>query len=219
MIMLESQEKDQLYTALAMAQSEYPTIRVNRKAFKNEYADLYAILKPIYPILSKHGLSIRPWGGIMNDCQYIGARLMHKSGQFETNIFKFEQDPCKNPNDQPSHKKQGSITYFNRNHIKDMLGVLISDNEEDDDLQSDHRSVVVHPTCISKDQVDMINRLLIKEYDDLRSGLLQHYQISCIEEIRSNIFESIYTRIQDKIKERKDMMRRQAGIEPNVKQV
>lgn len=135
-VMLDSVEKDQLYTALAQAQVEFPTIRVNRKAFKNEYADLYAILKPIYPVLAAHGLSIRPWAGSIDGQQWIGARLMHKSGQFETNVYKFEPDPCKNPADQPSHKKQGALTYFNRNHIKDMLGVLISDNPEDDDGQS-----------------------------------------------------------------------------------
>ncbi len=135
-MILESEQKDQLYTALAQAQVEFPTIRVNRKAFKNEFADLYAILKPIYPILSKYGLSIRPWGGVLDGVQYIGARLMHKSGQYETNIFLFDQDPCKNPNDQLTHKKQGSLTYFNRNHMKDMLGVLISDNPEDDDGQA-----------------------------------------------------------------------------------
>ncbi len=137
-MILESVEKDQLYTALAQAQVEFPTIRVNRKAFKNEFADLYAILKPVYPILSKYGLSIRPWGGRIDGEQWIGSRLMHKSGQFETNIFKFEVDPCKNPNDQLSHKKQGALTYFNRNHMKDMLGVLISDNPEDDDGQGFH---------------------------------------------------------------------------------
>lgn len=137
-MLLDSSEKDQLYTALAQAQVEFPVIKMNRKAFKNEYADLYAILRPIYPVLSAHGLSIRPWAGIIEGQQWIGARLMHKSGQFETNVFKFEVDPCKNPNDQPSHKKQGALTYFNRNHIKDMLGVLISDNPEDDDVQSFH---------------------------------------------------------------------------------
>lgn len=39
---------------------------------------------------------------------------------------------CKNHNDQLSHKKQDALTYFNRNHMKDMLSVLISDNSEDD---------------------------------------------------------------------------------------
>lgn len=139
-MLLESQEKDQLYTALSQAQSEYPTIRFNRKAFKNQYADLYAVLKHVYPVLKKYGLSIKPWAGELNGEQWIGARLSHKSGQYETNIFKFESDPCKNPNDQPSHKKQGALTYFNRNHMKDMLGVLISDDPEDDDGQGHHEN-------------------------------------------------------------------------------
>jgi hypothetical protein len=143
-MILETEQKDQLYTALSQAQVEFPTIRVNRKAFKNEFADLYAILKPVYPILSKYGLSIRPWGGIVDGMQCIGARLMHKSGQYETNVFLFDQDPCKNPNDQLTHKKQGALTYFNRNHMKDMLGVLISDNPEDDDGQGYHEKQPQH---------------------------------------------------------------------------
>jgi len=163
-VILESSEKDQLYTALAQAQVEFPTIRVNRKAFKNEYADLYAILKPVYPIMNKYGLSIRPWAGIIEGVQYIGARLMHKSGQYETNIFKFESDPCKNPNDQASHKKQGALTYFNRNHIKDMLGVLISDDPEDDDGQGHMESKESHQThhseCINKEQLEILEHTL-----------------------------------------------------------
>lgn len=165
---LETEEKDQLYTAFAQAQVEYPTIRVNRKAFKNEYADLYAILKPIYPILNKYGLSIRPWAGYIQGEQCIGARLMHKSGQYETNVFKFEQDPVKNPNDQYTHKKQGALTYFNRNHIKDMLGVLISDDPEDDDGQSYHQDIPHH-------KVESISE---KEYDALMKKLAGYPKIA-----------------------------------------
>jgi hypothetical protein len=168
-MLLESEQKDQLYTALAQAQVEFPTIRVNRKAFKNEYADLYAILKPIYPILSKYGLSIRPWGGMINNEQWIGARIMHKSGQYETNIFKFEQDAVKNPNDQYTHKKQGALTYFNRNHIKDMLGVLISDDPEDDDGQSH----LAHHE--SSHTIELISD---KEYDALMKKLEGHANIT-----------------------------------------
>ncbi len=177
-MILESQEKDQLYTALAQAQMEFPTIRVNRKAFKNEYADLYAILKHVYPVLSKYGLSVRPWGGIINEEQCIGARLMHKSGQFETNVFKFESDPCKNPNDQPSHKKQGALTYFNRNHIKDMLGVLISDDPEDDDGQGQYieQPKTNRSEFISAEQLEQIEHVL-KGHVDIAKKVLSGFGI------------------------------------------
>ncbi len=176
-MILESEQKDQLYTALAQAQTEFPTIRVNRKAFKNEYADLYAILKHVYPVLSKYGLSIRPWGGMINGEQWIGARLMHKSGQYETNVFKFESDPCKNPNDQLSHKKQGALTYFNRNHMKDMLGVLISDDPEDDDGQGENVAIATAHEYINADQLDDIENLL-SGYKTIAESLLKGYSIT-----------------------------------------
>lgn len=180
-MILESIEKDQLYTALAQAQHEFPTIHVNRKAFKNEYADLYAILKPIYPILNKYGLSIRPWAGIIEGVQYVGARLMHKSGQYETNVFLFESDPCKNPNDQPSHKKQGALTYFNRNHVKDMLGVLIGEDPDDDDGQGHYtQSPIVQVGYISRDQVDDLSNAL-RGYPEICEALLKRYNIKELE--------------------------------------
>ena len=191
---LESQEKDQLYTALAQAQVEFPTIRVNRKAFKNEYADLYAILKPIYPILSKYGLSIRPWGGRVEGEQWIGARLMHKSGQYETNIFKFESDPVKNPNDQLSHKKQGALTYFNRNHMKDMLGVLISDDPEDDDGQSESTHTF-NIEYITKDQLLDIEATL-KGYPAIAQSLLKGYDIAELAHLPKDKYLQVIDRVR-----------------------
>ncbi len=200
-MILESQEKDQLYTALSQAQTEFPTIRVNRKAFKNEYADLYAILKHVYPVLSKYGLSIRPWGGMINGEQWIGARLMHKSGQYETNVFKFESDPVKNPNDQLSHKKQGALTYFNRNHMKDMLGVLISDDPEDDDGQGnniDQKTEHSYHEYITRDQLADIESIL-QGYKSIAEALLKGYGISDL----AHLPKDQYTKIVEGIRVRK----------------
>lgn len=194
---VETIEKDHLYTALSQAQVEFPTIQVNRKAFKNEYADLYALLKPVYPILHKYGLSIRPWGGIDNGVQVIGARLMHKSGQYETNVFLFEVDPCKNPNDQLTHKKQGAFTYFNRNHIKDMLGLLIGDDPDDDDGQG-HYVHTVHPRIetISKEQEDEINHVL-DGHRDIYEQVIKGFGISSLSQIPKEKFYATIDRIRD----------------------
>ena len=173
--MLESLEKDQLYTALAQAQSEFPIIGTNRQAHKNKYADLYAILHKVYPILKKYGLSVKPWGGLVDGVQCIGARLSHKSGQFETNVFLFEQDECKNPNDQRSHKKQGAFTYFNRNHVKDMLGVLITDDPDDDDLQF---------VPATENQINTITKMAINRNVEL-SDVLEFYGLSDVSQLSS----------------------------------
>lgn len=204
-MILESEQKDLLYTALSQAQVEFPTIRVNRKAFKNEYADLYAILKPVYPVLSKYGLSIRPWAGTINNEQWIGARLMHKSGQFETNIFKFESDPCKNPNDQMTHKKQGALTYFNRNHIKDMLGVLISDDEDDDDGQGHYTQSIHHRTeIITKEQLDEIMHVLDGQ-KEICEQVMKGFGITSLSQMPKDKFIATMDRIRDLKQKRYDL--------------
>ena len=194
---LESEQKDQLYTALAQAQHEFPTITVNRKAFKNEYADLYALLRPVYPILHKYGLSIRPWAGFVDGVQLIGARLMHKSGQYETNVFLFESDPCKNPNDQPSHKKQGALTYFNRNHIKDMLGLLIGEDPDDDDGQGHYTQSVHHRTeTITQDQIDQLSHVLNND-KEIYQQIIKGFNIESLAEIPKDKFFATIDRVRD----------------------
>lgn len=208
--LLESFQKDQLYTALAQAQAEFPIIRNNRKAFKNEYADLYAILKDVYPVLSKYGLSIRPWSGSIHGEQWIGARLMHKSGQFETNIYKLEIENCK-PHEQFMHKKQSTLTYFKRNHIKDMLCVLISDDLEDDDGQPNdmyktntysknnihHDEEYIPVQWITKDQLDQITATLIN-YPSIKEKLLKAYNIDFLYMLPKQDFMKILEGIQQR---------------------
>ncbi len=143
-MILESQEKDQLYTALSEAQSEYPTIRVNRKAFKNEYADLHAILKPIRGILHKNGLSVHEVSVNMDGNHWYGVRLAHESDQYITNLFPFTYDDPKQ-SDQKTHKMAGSQTYFFRYYVKGILGLTISDDEDDDDMQGHYEQKQVNP--------------------------------------------------------------------------
>lgn len=172
-MILESSEKDQLYTALAQAQVEFPTIRVNRKAFKNEYADLYAILKPVYPILSKYGLSIHEWSGYINEIHCYGVRLAHKSGQYTTNAFPFIYDAPK-PSDQMTHKIAGSQTYFFRYYVKGILALVISDDPEDDDGQGQNITVNKSTNSINPfleyDDEDYISEDQLKEIDHVLKG-------------------------------------------------
>lgn len=204
---LESEQKDLLYTALAQAQHEFPSIQPNRKAFKNEYADLYAIFKLIYPVLSKYGLAIKPWAGNINGEQWIGARLSHKSGQYETNIFKFESDPCKNPNDQPSHKKQGALTYFNRNHMKDMLGILITDDPDDDDGQGHYNSPQVHhrSETITADQLDELTHVL-QGHKDIYEQVIKGFSITSLSQMPKDKFIVSIDKIRDLINKKSQIL-------------
>lgn len=192
---LETVEKDQLFKALSKAQSEFPTIQPNRKAYKNEYADLYGLFRPVYPVLTKYGLTITPWEGIINGEECIGAILGHESGQYRTNYLKLVIDPCKNPNDQPSHKKQGSITYFERNHMKDMIGLLVTEDPDDDDGQSHLTPTVHHRTeTITKDQEDELNRVL-EGHPDICKQVLKGWGIDTLSQMAKDKYSVTMDRI------------------------
>lgn len=155
-MILESEQKNHLYKALAEAQSEFPTIRVNRKAFKNEYADLHAILKPIRGILHKNGLSIHEVSVNMDGNHWYGVRLAHSSDQWITNLFPFTYDDPKQ-SDQKTHKMAGSQTYFFRYYVKGILGLTISDDPEDDDGQEGSTSLHEESPFISESELNIIN--------------------------------------------------------------
>ncbi len=175
--MLESQEKDLLYTALAQAQHEFPTVRVNRKAFKNEYADLYAMLKPIFPIMNQYGLSIHEYSGFLEDKHVYGVRLSHKSGQYITNVFPFVYDDPK-PSDQKTHKIAGAQTYFFRYYVKGILGLVISDDPEDDDGQGPNVPVSQaqqpRTQLVSAHQLEDIEKSL-DNYPDIEESIKKRY--------------------------------------------
>lgn len=205
---LETIEKDQLFKALSKAQAEFPTIQVNRKAFKNEYADLYALLKPVYPILSKYGLNITPWGATIDGVEHVGAMLGHESGQYRTNYFKLYIDPCKNPNDQPSHKKQSTLTYFNRNHMKDMLGLLIGEDPDDDDGQGQYTQQVHHRTeTITKEMQDHIRSILDND-EDMFESLMKYYGLTKYDNL-SMLPKSDYEKIIDTLQKKKMRFQKQ----------
>ena len=177
-MILESEQKDQLYTALAQAQVEFPTIRVNRKAFKNEYADLYAMLKPVFPVLTKYNLSVHEVSGFVGDNHVYGVRLAHKSGQYTTNVFPFIYDDPK-ASDQKTHKIAGAQTYFFRYYVKGILGLLISDDPEDDDGQGcnvDNKTQHSYDEHISGYQLADIENIL-KGDPDIAKALLKGYNI------------------------------------------
>lgn len=196
-MILESEQKDQLYTALSLAQVEFPTIRVNRKAFKNEYADLYAMLKPVYPTLNKYGLSVHEWSGFINGIHCYGVRLSHKSGQYSTNAFPFTYDDPK-PSDQKTHKIAGSQTYFFRYYVKGILGLLISDDPEDDDGQGHYVQNTPLPKgeCVSSDQLEEINRIL-EGHTDICQQVLKGFNITSLMYIPKDKYFATVDRIRD----------------------
>lgn len=158
--MMQSLELDKLFKAMSLAQAEFPTIGSNRKAYTNSYADHYTIMRQVYPILKNHGLMVIPWAGKIDGTQMIGARLGHESGQYIINSYEFIMDELLPQKDKKTHKAAGSLTYFKRYHVKDIIGVLLSDDPQDDDLQEQQSHDTVDTKCITEKQVTYIKKLI-----------------------------------------------------------
>ncbi len=201
-MILESQEKNHLYKALSQAQSEFPTIRVNRKAFKNEFADLHALLKPIRGILHKNGLSVHEVSGNIDGNHWYGVRLAHESDQYITNLFPFTYDDPKQ-SDQKTHKIGGAQTYFFRYYVKGILGLTISGDPDDDDGQGEATSIHEESPYISTDELSIINiqmNHIKNENDRIEYGkkIMVHFNIDDLAYIPKKSYSATLNNIIEK---------------------
>lgn len=81
--MIQSDNINELLSALADAQSELPTMPKSAKAYGYMYTDLDTIVQTIKPILHRHGLGYtQSVGGVSADGMTLTTRLFSKSGQY-----------------------------------------------------------------------------------------------------------------------------------------
>lgn len=115
-----------LYTALALAQGEFPTIEKGsiNPHYKSKYADLADINKATTPSLSKHGLCIIQLIQPNTDKAIIKTMLCHKSGASIDSTIEIVP-VTKTPQGMGS-----AYTYARRYGIQAMLNISA---EEDDD--------------------------------------------------------------------------------------
>lgn len=211
--MFQSLELDKLFKSLSQAQAEFPTIGSNRKAYTNSYADHYTIMRQVYPVLKAHGLSVMPWAAKIDGTQMIGARLCHESGQYIINSYELIMDELLPQKDKKTHKAAGALTYFKRYHVKDILGVLISDDPQDDDLQAEYpqkqpnvpvNSMEKQPLTdfVTEEQLLFIEREVGSD-KDLYMKIKNFYKIENL----SNIPKDQFTTVTDRIKGYKQTLR------------
>lgn len=82
--MQQSEQVDELFTAVAKAQAEIKNPAKNTKNtyFKNEYADLTAVLNAIRPVAAAHGLSFVQSVDMVDDRVTVQSQVSHSSGQW-----------------------------------------------------------------------------------------------------------------------------------------
>lgn len=133
---LESDEINEIASALAAAQAEMEPVICSKKgkvrgvdkhgkpySYEYDYADLASVLE-VKKVLSKHGIAVtQPPAWLGGDIIPIWTRLIHKSGQYIAAIYPVPRL------DNPQH--QGSvITYARRYSLGAICGIA---PEQDDD--------------------------------------------------------------------------------------
>ena len=129
--MEQSESINELTSALAKAQSEIrnPSKNTKNTFFKNEYADLTAVLGCIRPVASANGLSFIQSVEAYNGNVAVSSQISHVSGQWVKQVASVElPKSSKNP-----IQDLGSMaTYLKRYQAQSMWAIC---GDEDTDAQ------------------------------------------------------------------------------------
>jgi len=208
----QSDQTNELNSALAKASTEFPKIIVNRQNpyLASGYSDLDQIMNKIRPILGKHELHITQQKRLNEGLTYLVTRIWHSSGQWiESRVI---LRPSKN-----SIEAYGSnLNKMKRFEIMDILGLTVSQDPFDDDGEADmtdaklemesgsklktlYKSKNESYAVITKDQYTEIMSEL-DDQEDLVAELLDNLHLRSFRELPKSRFVPTIKRIR-KIKE------------------
>lgn len=145
-----SLEIDSLATALCKAQAEYPVIGKN-KTGRFKFADKENFKRSIDPILLKYGLSVTAGTDILDGKEIFFMKLMHNSGQYQ--ISRCYLDPESAGKSSIMQGKGSSLTYLSRYMYKELLGITIDDDPDDND--GEHEPHVP----LTTEQIEQLSKL------------------------------------------------------------
>lgn len=156
-----------LAEALCKAQTEVENARLNatNPHFKNQYADLPAVLEAVRPVLNKHGLSIVQHPGFDTGHATLSTMLLHKSGEWM-------QSEAAAPVSRQDPQGIGSaVTYLRRYSLAAVMGI----GQADDDgnaasgprraaktpaTRAPRRPAARKPTKSEKEKMETLQKLL-----------------------------------------------------------
>lgn len=133
---MEMSEKiDQIAAALIEVQGDIsdPVKNANNPHFKNDYADLSAVLKITRPALTAHGLSVAQ---TFDDCDHgvmVVTTLFHKSGQWIRSRLRL------NPGKDTPQAYGSAITYGRRYSLAAIVGITQTDDDGNEGSDKDNR--------------------------------------------------------------------------------
>ena len=195
MMRTESEELDQLFTALAKAQMDMEVAKTDQSNpfFKSKYADLTSIVKASRPFLAKNGLAViqRVLNG--NGLTLV-TRLCHSSGQW------MESKMPINPPKADVQSLGSYITYLRRYSYAALVGVVAAEEDDDGEVamvadRVKDATKKANPN-ISKAQLQVLSQEL-EGYEEVLESLLNGFEISKLADLKAKHYTKCMNRIQE----------------------
>jgi len=205
---LESEYTDQIATAFAAAQLEYPPyIGPNRDGFflKSQFTDIAALRTALFPVLAKHGLSFRQYTKRQQDGSLtLISTLSHSSGQF------FSSSDTITPENALLRSYGDACKYIRRHQMMALLQCDPFLDENDNDGERQNKEFADTPLqkqkldavdlnrhsymTISPDQIDQIE-LELDGWPDLARSFFKTYEIQRVADLRRSMFDDAFKQI------------------------
>lgn len=187
---------NELFAALAKAQAEFDIVGKNRSSHYGGYADLEELIAATRPALTKYGLSVSRRIDIVDGKQiYIGT-LGHSSGQY------IESKMLIVPEKATMQSLGGCLTYLARYTYRELCGVAISEDPEDNDAgNATYNPPPPKPLnkpaeFITAEQHDLLQQEL-KDSPEIAKMILTTLKISSLKEMPKDVFLSTIKRIRE----------------------
>jgi hypothetical protein len=193
----QTNKYNELFAALAKAQAEFDIVGKNRSSHYGGYADLEELIAATRPALTKYGLSVSRRIDIVDGKQiYIGT-LGHSSGQF------IESRMLLVPEKATMQGLGACLSYLARYTYRELCGVSIAQDPEDNDAGNATYSPPPAPKPVSKpqefitaEQHEMLQNEL-KDNPDIAKMILGALKINTFKEMPKDVFLATIKRIRE----------------------
>jgi hypothetical protein len=188
---IQSQQTNELFTALAKAQDEMEIASKDSSNpfYKSKYADLQSVVGSSRPYLAKHGLSVIHLLQQEEQSTYMVTQLSHSSGQYIRSKVKLSPQ-------KPDVQSLGSyITYMKRYCYAAIVGVVTGDDDDGegcmDRINANGKNKILPEECIlSPEQVGTI-RNLIGSRPEIADRITKKYGVNTLLQIKQKHFDDI----------------------------
>lgn len=210
----QSREINELYSALAVAQSKLPPLSTNKTNpwFDSPYVDIFEIARVIYPVLGAEGLSMVQQTRVTDDGNtLLYTRLCHSSGQWTESRVRVI--PPKNDID----SFRSTLNALRSSAMLSLLGLGVQHDLMDDDgeiaMIEARKGLAKGPSSKDIDAKKQTGEVITKEqrdeleyemgdYTDLAEELMDRCHVRSLADIPKSQYRNAITFVRKNVKAR-----------------